>query len=106
MCLQNLDNLCISLYQPSVESRSAMNVRQMERWKQAKKKGGDGGRQERRIQLIYSDCLAHTQLSVSSLTPRRPGVVHACNPGTEEVEAAGSEIQGHPRLHLRVAWVT
>lgn len=33
-------------------------------------------------------------------------MVHACNLGTEDVEAAGPEIQGYPRLHFRATWAT
>lgn len=36
-------------------------------------------------------------------------VMNTCQPSTQEVEAGGSEIHGHPHLYIvnsRVAWAT
>lgn len=45
-------------------------------------------------------CLACTKTWVRSPAGHKHSlVVHTCNPGTQEVEAGGSEVRTYPRLH-------
>lgn len=53
-------------------------------------------------------CIA-THMNMHIHTPnykesKEPGVlVHPCSPSTREAEAEGSEVQGHPQLHMETS---
>lgn len=44
----------------------------------------------------WSVCLRRGKYWLPSLVPHRPGMVDVCHPRTQDTEAGGLEVKGHP----------